>query len=80
MVSGSELTSERFRTLTHGNRGSQVIQWTLVAQATSLVVFVLLASYWDFPLTEALSFPVSDGWCDVRNEGVSSHCFGDFGY
>ena len=80
MVSGSELTSERFRTLTHGNRGSQVIQWTLVAQATSLVVFVLLASYWDFPLTEALSFPVADGWCDVRNEGVSSHCFGDFGY
>jgi len=37
-----------------------------------------LSSYFSFSSSEAISFHVSDGWCDnVNLMGVGRHCFGD---
>lgn len=58
----------------------RVVRVTAVIQVVLLSALVLLSSYWRFPASESLSFPVADGWCDGDLEGIASHCFGDFGY
>jgi hypothetical protein len=58
----------------------RVVRVTAVIQVVLLSALVLLSSYWRFPASESLSFPVADGWCDGDSEGIATHCFGDFGY
>ena len=58
----------------------RVVRVTAVIQVVLLSALVLLSSYWRFPASESLSFPVADGWCDGDLEGIATHCFGDFGY
>ena len=44
-----------------------------------VLVGLMFHGYSGRTLTEVLSYQVQDNWCDIKNEGVGSHCFGDFG-
>ena len=44
----------------------------------SLTVQLFISSYSNIRPTEALSYDISDGWCNPNTEGIGSHCFGDF--
>jgi len=61
-------------------RSIWLLRGTVIAQAILMAALLLLSSYWQFSATEVLSFPVADEWCDSDQEGIGSHCFGDFGY
>jgi hypothetical protein len=43
------------------------------------LLLAMYSSYVGNTFTYALSFAVQDGWCDLTDEGVGTHCFGDFG-
>jgi len=46
----------------------------LLAQFISFFV----SSYFGIKLSESLIFNAADGWCDIKNQGMGVHCFGDF--
>ena len=55
----------------------------LVRYQTVLWIFVVFGivihGYMGRTWSEVQSFQVNDGWCDIRSQGIGSHCFGDFG-
>ena len=46
--------------------------------AISLAFF--LSSYFNYRLTETISYYTNDGGCDPSAQGIGNHCFGDFYY
>lgn len=61
---------------------SEIIE--LLQNTTTLCwILVIMSLFWtsyrNIPWSSALSFQVNDGWCNLGNEGIGEHCFGDFG-
>ena len=87
-MAGDELRGNPVVETTEVDSSAEGIEWrslwllrgTVIAQAILMAALLLLSSYWQFSATEVLSFPVVDEWCDADQEGIGSHCFGDFGY
>ena len=50
----------------------------LTILAIALFLNFYLSSYFNFALTESLSYKVEDGWCPNSNGALGNHCFGDF--
>jgi len=58
--------------------GQQLLFVLFVALTSSYIFSFLISSYFQISLTESLIFNVNDGWCEIPNQGVGIHCFGDF--
>jgi hypothetical protein len=41
-------------------------------------ILLLVPSWMKVSPTEIFSFKVGDGWCDLKTQGFSNHCFSDF--
>ncbi len=48
----------------------------------SIALFIqqFLPGYKRYSSIEAISYKMSDGWCEPQKEGIGVHCFGDFYY
>lgn len=44
-----------------------------------VVIGILVHGYMGRTWSAVQSFQVNDSWCNLKSEGVGSHCFGDFG-
>jgi hypothetical protein len=58
--------------------GQQLLFALFVALTSSYIFSFFISSYFQINLTESLIFKVNDGWCELPNQGVGLHCFGDF--
>ena len=50
----------------------------LVALLSATFVNTYVTSYTNTKLTDTISYHINDGWCDPKNEGFGTHCFGDY--
>ena len=50
----------------------------IVLFALSFAAILLLGSYYDQPITQALSYEVDDLNCDTLTQGFGRHCFSDY--
>lgn len=60
--------------------GDRLLAVLLVLLTISFLSILVLGSYFDQPITQALSFDIQDGQCDPATEGLGLHCFGDYQY
>ena len=60
--------------------GDRLLTILTVFVGISFLAILVLGSYFDQPITQALSFDIKDGQCDPDTQGVGVHCFGDYQY
>ena len=60
--------------------GDRLFTILTILVGISFMAILVLGSYYDQPITQALSFDIQDGQCDPETQGVGIHCFGDFHY
>ena len=58
--------------------GDRLFTILTILVGISFMAILVLGSYYDQPITQALSFDIQDGQCDPETQGVGLHCFGDF--
>lgn len=52
----------------------------LMLLGLATMVMSLLPSWLGYKSSEAISYKVEDGWCEIKSQGIGNHCFGDFYY
>ena len=60
--------------------GDRLLTILTILVGISFLAILVLGSYFDQPITQALSFDIEDGQCDPATQGVGVHCFGDYQY
>ena len=60
--------------------GDRLFTTLTILVGISFMAILVLGSYYDQPITQALSFDIQDGQCNPETQGVGLHCFGDFHY
>lgn len=60
--------------------GDRLLTILTVFVGISFLAILVLGSYFDQPITQALSFDIEDGQCEPSTQGVGVHCFGDYQY
>ena len=58
--------------------GERLLLILIVLFALSFAAILLLGSYYDQPITQALSYEVDDLNCDTLTQGFGRHCFSDY--
>ena len=58
--------------------GDRLLTILTILVGISFLAILVLGSYFDQPITQALSFDIEDGQCDPATQGVGVHCFGDY--
>jgi hypothetical protein len=58
--------------------GDRLLTTLTVFVGISFLAILVLGSYFDQPITQALSFDIEDGQCEPSTQGVGVHCFGDY--
>ena len=58
--------------------GEHLLLILIVFFALSFASILLLGSYYDQPITQALSYEVDDLNCDTLTQGFGRHCFSDY--
>ncbi len=58
--------------------GDRLLTILTILVGISFLAILVLGSYFDQPITQALSFDIRDGQCDPSTQGVGVHCFGDY--
>jgi hypothetical protein len=66
------------KTVSTESIGYGLLAVLVTSLSLSYALSVLLSSYFQINLTEALIFNVNDGWCNSSTQGIGAHCFGDF--
>jgi hypothetical protein len=58
--------------------GDRLLTILTILVGISFLAILVLGSYFDRPITQALSFDIEDGQCEPSTQGVGVHCFGDY--
>lgn len=58
--------------------GTQLVRILSIFFALSFASILMIGSYYDQPITQALSYEVDDLNCEPKTQGLGRHCFSDF--
>ena len=58
--------------------GDRLLTILTILVGISFLAILVLGSYFDQPITQALSYEVDDLNCDTAVQGIGRHCFSDY--
>ena len=57
---------------------NRIVNLYVLFYVSTLVIGIFVSSYFGLNMTELVSIPVFDGFCEPNIQGIGAHCFGDF--